>query len=115
MVGWGPWQSSARVQTKWGPAWYVMTASHGGYILVTQQGTPFGKPVWAVTHALGRVAVHEFEEDCNWAILEWLDEGVREWARTRHNQMRPENPISAHEYLSRIRDSIARYNPRFIG
>src|SRR4051812_3663648 len=73
MVGWGPWQTSAKVQTLWGPAWYVTTAGHGGFILVTQTNlTPFGEPTWRAETAIQGVLVwayvYQFEEDCDWTI-----------------------------------------------
>ena len=83
MVGWGPWQSSAKVETKWGPAWFVTTAGHGGYILVSQtKGLP-GYLAFTVERERGNAYVYEFEEDTAWAILEYLDENVREWAVKR--------------------------------
>ncbi len=117
MVGWGPWQTSAKVQTKWGPAWFVTTAGHGGYILVTQaKETPFGGPLWQVESSAGNVYVHEFEEDCNWAVLEYHDAKVREWARLRISAHRtPEAGPTPEAYLEAVRKTLLTWRPEVLG
>lgn len=110
LVGWGPWQTQHRVETRWGPAWYVSTAGHGGYILVTQTRVvpeAFGAPVFAVDHEGKRVFVHEFEEDCAWAVLEYLDAGVREWSRTKQYK----TVRSPEEYLEGVKKTLREWGP----
>jgi hypothetical protein len=87
MVGWGEWQSSKKMPSHFGDCWWVSTAGHGGYILVTQiKGLPFKEPALKVEHAFGTVYVYEFEEDCDWAILEYRDELVRQAALKDRNR-----------------------------
>ena len=86
MVGWGEWQSSEKVASHFGDCWWVSTAGHGGYILVTCiKDLPFKEPALKVEHSFGTVYVYEFEEDCDWAILEYRDELVRRHALKRIN------------------------------
>jgi hypothetical protein len=106
MIGWGEWQQSEKVSSHWGDCWWVSTAGHGGYILVTSvKGTPFKEPVLSVDHVFGTVYVYEFEEDCDWAILEYHDALVRQHALKRHNDRRIElgkPAYSGADYLTDI-------------
>lgn len=88
MVGWGEWQHAVKVPSRFGECWCVSTAGHGGYILVTQTKGPFKEPALSAEHAYGRAYVYEFEEDCDWAILEYRDEQVRQHALGEKNSRR---------------------------
>lgn len=81
MVGWGKVQYSHKAKSEHGDVWWVSTPGHGGYILVTQEIKNWAKePSIKVEHAYGNVYVYEFEEDCDWAILEYHDRKVLESA-----------------------------------
>jgi hypothetical protein len=87
MVGWGEWQQSAKVPCGLGSCWWVSTAGHGGYILVTAK--PLDRePALKIEHSFGNVFIYEFEEDCNWAILEFQDETLRRHALGLYNARR---------------------------
>jgi len=75
MVGWGKIQGSSKLKCKFGDCWWVSTPGHGGYILVTQTKLEWAKePTIKVEEPVcGNVYVYEFEEDCDWAILEYHD------------------------------------------
>ena len=110
MIGWGEWQQSRKVPCNWGNCWRVNTAGHGGYILVTPiKGLPFKEPALKVEHAFGTVYVYEFEEDCDWAILEYHDPLVRQ-ARVKELRARGTN-VSEQEYIdTSIRPCLSGYN-----
>ena len=119
MVGWGEWQSSEKVASHFGDCWWVSTAGHGGYILVTCiKDLPFKEPALKVEHSFGTVYVYEFEEDCDWAILEYRDELVRRHALKRingypANQNKPQRTEA--EYLAEsILPCLRRYNPTML-
>ncbi len=108
MVGWGKWQSSARVKTRWGPAWWCSTAGHGGYLLVTQTlDTPFGEPTWRLDHEAGKAYLFEFEEDCAWAMLEYADQSVAQ-------QMLRRSKHTVQERIEAAKTTLAHYFPDFI-
>ena len=118
MVGWGEWQSSEKVPSHFGDCWWVSTAGHGGYILVTPiKGLPFKEPALKVEHSFGTVYVYEFEEDCDWALLEYRDELVRRHALKKRNGWRAdqgEPPRTETEYMTEsILPCIQRWNPLF--
>jgi hypothetical protein len=120
MVGWGPWQSSEKVPSHWGACWWVSTAGHGGYILVTFiKDLPFKGPALKVEQpSLDPVYVYEFEEDCDWAILEYRDEMVRRHALAKRNGWRAERgepPRTEAEYLAEcILPCLQRWNPTML-
>jgi hypothetical protein len=120
MVGWGPWQSSEKVPSHWGACWWVSTAGHGGYILVTFiKDLPFKGPALKVEQPpLDSVYVYEFEEDCDWAILEYRDELVRRHALAKRNGWRAERgepPRTEAEYLAEcILPCLQRWNPTML-
>jgi len=119
MIGWGPWQSSEKFPSHFGACWWVSTAGHGGYILVTPiKGLPFKEPALKVEHAYGTVYVYEFEEDCDWAILEYRDELVRRHALARCNGWRAERGEPARteaEYLAEcVMPCLQRWNPAML-
>ena len=120
MVGWGAWQSSEKVPSRFGHCWWVSTAGHGGYILVTPiKDLPFKEPALKVEHAFGTIYVYEFEEDCNWALLEYHDELARQHAMTRRNGWRAEQgepPQTETEYMAQcVLPCIERWNPSTLG
>ena len=98
--GWGEWQSSEKVPCSLGDCWWCTTASHGGYVLVTQnKDLPFTsdqarrlfkEPSRVVNRPPLFYQVFEFEEDCDWAILEYNDPLLREFSLTRINRNRAE-------------------------
>ncbi len=120
MVGWGPWQSSEKVPSHWGGCWWVSTAGHGGYILVTSiKDLPFKEPALKVEHSsFDPVYVYEFEEDCDWTILEYRDELVRRHALTKRNGWRAERgepPRTEEEYLAKcILPCLQHWNPTML-
>ncbi len=70
LVGWGVWQGSHKVKSKYGECYWCTTAGHGGFILVATQPITFSTP--ALEQALPNgptLYVYEFEEDCEWAVL----------------------------------------------
>jgi hypothetical protein len=107
MVGWGKWQSSEKVPSHFGNCWWISTAGHGGYILVTSiKGLPFKEPALKVEHDFGTVYVYEFEEDCDWAILEYHDELVRRHSIKTHNERRAERGEPALTEEQYVQESI---------
>lgn len=77
MVGWGEVQTSKKMRSKFGHVWWVTTPGHGGAILVTQTLHPELKdiePAHKIENSVVKVYVYEFEEDCDWAVLCYLDE-----------------------------------------
>jgi hypothetical protein len=127
MVGWGRWQQSKKIETKWGPAWYVGTAGHGGYLLVTQKppaDLPFGheglggEPAFFVEEDAGVAYVWEFEEDCNWAILEYFDETARETTRAeinRYRVARGEEAFTSEQFLNeRVIPTIKQWHQEYL-
>jgi len=120
MVGWGPWQSSKKVPSRWGTCWWVSTAGHGGYLLVTSiKNLPFKGPALKIEHTfLDPVYVYEFEEDCDWAVLEYRDELIRRHAVKKYNSWRAkrgEPPRTEAEYLADcILPCLQRWNPTML-
>ena len=119
MVGWGEWQSSEKVPSHFGHCWQVSTAGHGGYILVTPlKSLPFKEPSLKVEHTFGTVYVYEFEEDCDWAILEYRDDLVRQHALIQQNHRRNEHgepPILDGDYIVQtILPCLKRWNPTLL-
>ena len=103
IVGWGEWQQSEKVPSHYGDCWYVSTAGHGGYILVSPiKGLPFKEPALKVEHPFGTVYVYEFEEDCDWAILEYQDELARRHALKKYNARRLGHDITESAYIANI-------------
>jgi hypothetical protein len=118
MVGWGEWQSSEKIPSHFGHCWWVSTAGHGGYILVTPiKGLPFKEPALKVEHSFGTVYIYEFEEDCDWALLEQRDELVRRHALKKRNGWRAERSeptLTEAQYTAEsILPCIQRWNPSF--
>jgi hypothetical protein len=118
MVGWGQWQESSKVPCGLGDCWWVSTAGHGGYILVTSKPLdrePILAPALKVEDALGHVYVYEFEEDCNWAILEYQDETLRRHALGLYNARRTDagkDAITEAEYMdTMVLPCLRRWNP----
>ena len=115
MFGWGEWQSSEKIPSHLGHCWWVSTAGHGGYILVTFIKVALCKePVLKVEHPFGTVYVYEFEEDCDWAILEYQDALVRQHALQKFNKRHAElgkPTYSEAEYTAKfIMPNLTRYN-----
>lgn len=115
MVGWGTWQSSEKVPTMFGHCWWVSTPGHGGYILVSPSKLPFKDPALSVESR--GVYVYEFEEDCDWAILEYHDETVRQYALKRVNENRVnmgEPAWTSAKYLDQcVIPCLQRWSPTF--
>jgi len=130
LVGWGAWQESEKVPCSLGDCWWVSTAGHGGYVLVTQTKyhgddslVRFKKPTFKVEHDASEVwrdipelyvYAYEFEEDCDWAILEYQDPQVLQWALASSNKRRmelgePERTVA--DYVESIRATLRMYNP----
>ena len=120
MVGWGRWQASEKIPCKYGSTWWVSTSGHGGYILVCQEDYDGIFPMLSldVEEEMGKCRVYEFEEDCNWAILEYHDELVRSYRLSQVNETRKsrgEDPFSDEEYLKlRVIPCLERWNPEVI-
>ena len=118
MVGWGEWQQSEKVPCNLGHCWWVSTAGHGGYILVTTiKGLPFKEPALKVEHTFGTVYVYEFEEDCDWALLEQRDELVRRHALKQYNDRRADHgkpSLTEAQYMAEnVLPCVQRRNPSF--
>lgn len=123
LFGWGKWQlSSRKVKCSLGSCWWVSTAGHGGYILVTQKKLDI--PVESVfsyeknyngTKLIFHV--YQFEEDCDWAVLEYFDETVLEDSRKKNDVK-----LSKEEYkekyiiptLQAYNKECLTYSPMFI-
>jgi hypothetical protein len=89
MVGWGKIQFSKKVPCNSGSCWWVSTPGHGGYIVVSQTPLEWAKdPSIKVEHGIFRVYVYEFEEDCDWAILEYNDPRVLHASVIYHERKR---------------------------
>lgn len=73
LVGWGEWQHSKVIPCQYGYCWRVITAGHGGYIMVTQDKVEWHTPILSLDH---NVYIHQFEEDCEWAKLLYMDENI---------------------------------------
>jgi hypothetical protein len=61
--------------------------------------------------------VFEFEEDCDWAILEYRDALVfnHSLRRINGNRLRANNPLlTAEEYRKGIVDTLRQYNKGFL-
>jgi hypothetical protein len=118
--GWGKWQTSIKVPCSYGDCWWVSTPGHGGFILVTQHKDlpKFKEPARNVNCSYGGkvyyFAVYEFEEDCDWAILEYSDPKVQEFMRNRHNAWEHVSPKSQEEWMEMILQTLRSWNPSFI-
>lgn len=96
-VGWGPWQYGRKIPSKFGDCWWCITEGHGGYILVTQkrieQFDNLGiEPVLSCesgsffANARCNAYVYQFEEDCDWTVLEYFDEKVLKYSIKKNTQ-----------------------------
>jgi hypothetical protein len=78
---------------------------------------PFKEPALKVEHSFGTVYVYEFEEDCDWALLEQRDELVRRHALKKRNGWRAERSeptLTEAQYTAEsILPCIQRWNPSF--
>lgn len=110
--GWGKWQESKKIPCSFGCCYWCSTPGHGGYILVTQMEElpAFKDPVRVVDYG-GRYKfkVFEFEEDCDWAILEYHDPKVRNHSLARLN--RPKSTVSEVEYMKIVVATLKHYAP----
>jgi hypothetical protein len=121
--GWGQWQSSKKVPCSFGDCWLCSSAGHGGYILVTQQDQlpPFKDPSRTVDFERNgqhyKFQVFEFEEDCDWAILEYRDDKLRAYSLTKINQSRQVAklpPYTDEQYRQDIIKTMQRYTPSLL-
>ena len=110
MIGWGKWQQAHKVKCKFGDCWWVSTAGHGGYVLVTQTPLPFDFPTeLSNTTPDSTFYVYQFEEDCNWAVLEYFDEGVynpKEKALSTFDRF-----LSKEQRRQCVEQTMIRWNP----
>lgn len=86
IIGWGRWQQSKVIPCQYGYCYAVSTASHGGYILVTQDKLTWHSPeieleTIVYNSVRGRFQnvkcyAYQFEEDCEFAKLQFMDERI---------------------------------------
>ena len=113
--GWGKWQSSEKIPCSFGNCWWCTSAGHGGYILVTQADQDFYiEPACNVEHLRGSFRVFEFEEDCDWAVLEYFDPKARAHSMKRRNgnlERAGEPPETEEKYMEGIIQTLKQYRP----
>jgi len=88
LYGWGSINSQEKIRGR--NVWYFSCSGHGGYVVIKTDGDGVIIPEgFGVTFEFddmnyddGRVAVqvYQFEEDCDWAILEYYNPFVFEWS-----------------------------------
>lgn len=115
MVGWGDWQTSKKLACDHGWLWYCTTAGHGGYILVTQtRYDKFGSPAlfWESEDQRLKFFVYEFEEDCRWAVIEYLDEKVLEASVAYLKQRGYDKELTKERWLkNEVIPTMVHWNP----
>ena len=124
MFGWGKWQHSEKMPCSFGDLWWTSTPGHGGYILVTQnENLPeFKEAARTVDYELQgkrfKFQVFEFEEDCDWAIIEYRDPLLRAHSFNRVNANRARDnrpPMTEQEFMQDIIiSSLNRWNKSFL-